>query len=187
MENLNNLSQRPEHVPGNYSGPQFLVTGIGASAGGVQALQTFFRHTPDKSGVAYIVILHLSPDHDSMLAEILQLVTGMPVLQIKEKVLIKPDHVYVVPPDHHLMAEDGHIIVSKNLLLEERRAPVDIFFRTLGETHGEKAVCVVLSGTGANGSMGLKRVKERGGRCTYRIPAKQSSMKCHVMLSKQGW
>lgn len=170
MKNSNNSDPQSETAPGDHSGKQFLITGIGASAGGVQALQTFFKHVPGKSGIAYVVILHLSPDHDSLLAEILQLVTSMPVTQVKEKVQIKPDHVYVVPPDHHLIVEEESIIVSKNILLEERRAPVDIFFRSLGETYRERAVCVVLSGTGANGSMGLKRVKERGGAVYVQDP-----------------
>lgn len=183
MENFNNSGQQSENVPGDRSVPQFLITGIGASAGGVQALQTFFKNVPDRSGIAYVVILHLSPDHDSMLAEILKLATSMPVTQVKEKVLIKPDHVYVVPPDHHLIVEDESIVVSKNILLEERRAPIDIFFRSLGDTHGERSVCVVLSGTGANGSMGLKRVKEKGGAIYVQDPqeAEFSEMVRHAM------
>ncbi len=149
---------------------EFLIVGMGASAGGIQAFHEFFQHTPPQSGMAYVVILHLSPDHDSSLAQVLQTVTKMPVMQVTEKVRVTPDHVYVVPPNQHLTMQDDHIIVSPNTQIEERRAPVDIFFRTLAEEHGPKAIAVILSGTGANGSMGLKRVKERGGATFVQNP-----------------
>ena len=144
----------------------FIIVGIGASAGGVQAMQEFFKNVPQNSGMAYVVILHLSPDYDSKLAQVLQHETAMPVTQVKEKILIRPDHVYVVPPDRHLTMEGEYIAVTPNINVEERRAPVDIFFRTLADQHGPRAISVILSGTGANGSMGLKRIKERGG-ATY--------------------
>jgi PAS domain S-box-containing protein len=144
----------------------FLIVGIGASAGGIQALQEFFRNVPADSGMAYVVILHLSPDHDSQLAQVLQYHADIPVEKVTEKTAIKPNHVYVVPPDRHLTIEENFIAVAPNLNMEERRAPVDIFFRTLADHHGPRAISVVLSGTGANGSMGLKRIKERGG-ATY--------------------
>ena len=141
----------------------FLVVGLGASAGGVQALRAFFQHAPADPLIAYVIILHLSPDHDSQLAQVLQAVTRLPVAQVTEKVAVAPGHIYVVSPNQHLTMEAGFIVPSPNLRVEDRRAPVDIFFRTLGDTYGPRAVCVVLSGTGANGSMGLKRIKERGG------------------------
>lgn len=152
------------------SNGEFLIVGLGASAGGIQAFQEFFQHTPPKSGMAYVVILHLSPDHDSSLAHVLQTVTKMSVTQVTEKVKVEPDHVYVVPPNQHLTMQDGSIIVTPNTQIEERRAPVDIFFRTLGDEHGSRAIAVILSGTGANGSMGLKRVKERGGATFVQNP-----------------
>jgi PAS domain S-box-containing protein len=144
----------------------FMIVGLGASAGGIQALQEFFRNVPENSGMAYVVILHLSPDHDSKLAQVLQLETEMPVTQVKERTVIKPDHVYVVSPDRHLTMEGEYIAVTPNMTTEDRRAPVDIFFRTLADQHGPRAISVTLSGTGANGSMGMKRIKERGG-ATY--------------------
>ncbi|HEV7929028.1 MAG TPA: CheR family methyltransferase, partial [Nitrosospira sp.] len=148
-----------------------LVVGIGASAGGIQALQEFFENVPADSSIAYVVILHLSPEHESRLASVLQTVCAIPVTQMVEKVHVEPDHVYVIPPDKHLTMSDGYIEVSANISMEERRAPVDIFFRTLAEAKGPRAVCVVLSGTGADGSMGLKRVKERGGAAFVQSPA----------------
>jgi two-component system CheB/CheR fusion protein len=121
----------------------FLVVGLGASAGGIQALREFFEHAPADSGLAYVVILHLSPDHDSQLAQVIQAVTSIPVTQVTEQVEIAPNHIYVVPPNQHLVLEEGTIVPSLNLHVEERRAPVDIFFRTLADSHGPRAVSVV--------------------------------------------
>lgn len=145
------------------NGQNFLVVGIGASAGGINALREFFENVPQHSGMAYVVILHLSPDYDSRLAQVIQLTCNIPVSKVEERTRIKPDHVYVIPPDKSLVMVDGYVEVNTINTIEERRAPVDIFFRTLAESHGSRAVAVILSGTGANGSMGLKRVKENGG------------------------
>ncbi|QPH38595.1 CheR family methyltransferase [Pedobacter endophyticus] len=165
---------------------EFLIVGIGASAGGIQALQEFFRGVPEDSGMAYVVILHLSPDHDSQLAAILQQETKIRVTQVTSRTTIEANHLYVVPPDRHLTMQDGEIAVSPNLNIEERRAPVDIFFRSLADQHGPRAVCIVLSGTGANGSMGLKRIKERGGACFVQNPreAEFNEMPRHAIATE---
>jgi two-component system CheB/CheR fusion protein len=144
-------------------GSGFLVVGIGASAGGIQALSEFFANVRHDDGIAYVVILHLSPDHDSHLAHVLQQVTKLPVEQVTKQTKLHPNNVYVVPPDKSLAINDGNITIKAIKTVEERRAPVDIFFRTLAEYHGSNAVGVILSGSGANGSMGLKRIKEMGG------------------------
>lgn len=149
---------------------EFFIVGIGASAGGINALQNFFKHVPEQSGMAYVVILHLSPDHDSQLASVLQRETKIPTAQVTERIRVQPNHIYVVPPDRHLTIEDSFIAVSPNMQIEDRRAPVDIFFRTLADQHGPRAVGVILSGTGANGSMGIKRIKERGGATFVQNP-----------------
>ena len=152
----------PDSAAGiQHSDDKFLVVGIGASAGGINALQEFFRKLPQDSGVAYVVILHLSPDFDSKLAEVLQNTSIIPVHRVKEKLRIEKDNAYVISPDSSLKIVDGHLLVTPISTIEERRAPVDIFFRTLAESHRERAVAVILSGTGANGSMGLKRIKEK--------------------------
>jgi two-component system, chemotaxis family, CheB/CheR fusion protein len=148
----------------------FLVVGIGASAGGVRALRNFFANVPARTGMAYVVILHLSPDHDSQLAEVLQSVSRLPVSKVEQRIRVEPDHVYVIPPNKSLEIEDGHIEAMDVTSHEVRRAPIDIFFRTLAQSHGPRAVSVVLSGTGANGSMGMKRVKEMGGLCIVQDP-----------------
>ncbi|HEY0432773.1 MAG TPA: CheR family methyltransferase, partial [Chitinophagaceae bacterium] len=161
---------RADGIPAKADPNGLFIVGIGASAGGIQAFQEFFQHVPAKSGLAYVLILHLSPDYDSQLASVLQASTSIPVRQVTEKTAVEPDHIYVISPNHHLTMKEGSIMVSENLHVEERRAPVDIFFRTLAEEHGPNAIAVVLSGTGANGSMGIKRVKENGGAAFVQNP-----------------
>jgi two-component system CheB/CheR fusion protein len=147
-----------------------LVVGLGASAGGIEALRTFFAHVPAQSGSAYVVILHLSPDHDSKLAEVLQTTAPIPVMQVKHPVRIEADHVYVVPPNRRLDIVDGMLTLSDMTQREHRRSPVDVFFRALADAHGSRSVGIVLSGTGPNGSAGLKRVKEYGGLTIAQAP-----------------
>ena len=142
---------------------QFLIVGIGASAGGIQALKDFFAQVPKDSGMAYVVILHMSPEHESRLAEILQVTSAIPVTQVRQRLKVKPNQVYVIPPNQNLAMTDGHLDLVSAIGAEERRSPIDLFFRTLAETNNDRAVSVVLSGTGADGSVGLKRIKEHGG------------------------
>lgn len=165
-----NETNEVKHLQDKPGKSEFLIVGIGASAGGIQALQEFFNAVSIESGIAYVVILHLSPDHDSQLAAVLQRETSLPVAQVTKKTQIKPNHIYVVPPNQHLTIEREYIEVSPNISTEERRAPVDIFFRSLADEYGPRAIAVILSGTGANGSMGLKRIKERGGACFVQNP-----------------
>jgi two-component system CheB/CheR fusion protein len=165
------MSIKPSHQEDKtVATDNFLIVGIGASAGGVQALRTFFENVPEDSGIAYVVILHLSPSYDSHLAEVLAQVTTIPVTKVTERITVRPDHIYVVPPNQHLTIADDAIEVSPNTSIEERRAPVDIFFRTLADAHGPRAISVILSGTGANGSMGMKRIKEQGGAAFVQNP-----------------
>ncbi|HEY8560145.1 MAG TPA: PAS domain S-box protein [Pyrinomonadaceae bacterium] len=164
--NLNNQDEEPERRTND-----FLIVSIGASAGGIKALGEFFERVPANSGMAYVVVLHLSPNHDSRLAEVLQRNAKIPVTQVRKRVSIEPDHVYVISPDKSLAMEGGELALSEITSFEERRAPVDIFFRSLAESHESRAVAVILSGTGTDGSMGIKRVKERGGVCFVQDPS----------------
>src|SRR5262249_14826177 len=141
----------------------FPIVGVGASAGGLQALQQFFAHMPPDSGMAFVVILHLSRTHESNAAPLLQQVTAMPVIQVTEAVPVAPNRVYVIPPASDLSMVDGSINLQEREEPRERRAPIDLFFRTLADTHGASAAGVVLSGSGADGASGLQRIKEHGG------------------------
>jgi two-component system, chemotaxis family, CheB/CheR fusion protein len=147
-----------------------LIVGLGASAGGVSALRDFFSHLQPDSGHAYIVVLHLSPDHESKLAEVLQSVSPVPVTQVNQSVRMRPNHVYVISPNHSLTADDGTLVTSLVTRTEQRRAPVDLFFRALADAEGARAVSVILSGTGSDGASGFKRVKEHGGLVIVQEP-----------------
>ena len=162
-----------ETDPPHQAGPrgQLPVVGLGASAGGIQALKRFFAHVDPPSGAAYVVILHLSPDHESHLAEVLQSASAMPVAQVTSSIPIEADHVYVLPPNKSLKIADGQLSASDFVRAEERRAPVDLFFRALADSHGIDSIGVILSGTGPNGSVGLKRIKACGGLVIAQDPA----------------
>ena len=118
--------------------PTFPLVGLGASAGGIQALQTFFENMPNQSGMAFVVIMHLSPNHESNLASILQHRTSMPVLQVTEPTRVAPNHVYVIPPSKHLLLQDGHIEVVEPQQATGKRLAVDLFFRTLSASYGPR-------------------------------------------------
>lgn len=156
-------STLPESESDSRAADDFLIVGLGASAGGIHTLKEFFAKVPEDSGMAYVVILHMSPEYESRLAEIIQVSSSIPVTQVRERVKVIPNHVYVVPPSQNLAMTDGHLDLTSKITAEERRSPVDLFFRTVADTNQDRAVAVVLSGTGADGSLGLKRVKERGG------------------------
>lgn len=139
------------------------VVGIGASAGGVGALRSFFQHAPANSGLAFVVLVHLSPEHESRLTEILQQETGMAVLQVNAPVAIEPDHVYVISPTRNLSMVDGTLTLGEPGQPRGQRVAIDLFFRALAAAQGRNAIAVVLSGAGSDGALGLARVKEEGG------------------------
>jgi two-component system CheB/CheR fusion protein len=144
------------------------IVGLGASAGGIRPLKEFFAHVQPGAGISYVIILHLSPDYESRLAEVLQTTTRVPVTQVTTETSIEADHVYVIPPGSLLEIRDRILVPSD--MTGRRHTPVDAFFRTLADSHGSRSVCVVLSGTGADGSVGLKRLKEYGGLIVAQNP-----------------
>ena len=149
----------------------FFLVGVGASAGGVAACKSFFANVTPGSGMAYVVVMHLSKDHESHLAEILQNVTALPVVQVGGTVKVEPDHVYVIPPSNYLVMDDGHIRLTEPQRVRGQRLQIDLFFRTLAEAYGPEAVAVVLSGSGSDGTLGMQRVKENGGFTVVQDPA----------------
>ena len=148
----------------------FPVVGIGASAGGINALLRFFEHAPANTGMAFVVILHLSPKHESNIDAILQRVTRMPVKQVSAPTRIEADHVYVIAPTHELLMEDGELRVADIERPHGRHVAIDVFFRTLASVQKALAFSVVLSGTGSDGSLGLMRIKEQGGVTLVQSP-----------------
>ncbi len=141
----------------------FVVVGLGASAGGLQALEAFFSALPKTDGAAFVVVIHLDPSRESEMAEILGRSVPLPVTQVTEAVEVERGHVYVIPPNRNLAMEDGQLRLEPLEDERRRRRPIDHFFRTLGEAYAEHAVGVVLSGTGQNGTVGVRRIKECGG------------------------
>lgn len=148
----------------------FPVVGIGASAGGVEALREFFSATSATSGMAFVVIQHLSPDHESLMAEILARHTPMPVQQIQDGMIIEPNHVYVIRPGRTVTLEDGKLHLGEPVEARGHRRPVDDFFRSLALEQQDKAIVVVLSGMGTNGSAGAQAIKAVGGLCIAQEP-----------------
>ena len=145
------------------------VVGIGASAGGLKALQMFFEALPVDSDLAFVVVVHLAPELKSSLAELLQAQTSMPVAQVTEQVRMEPNHVYVIPPNKNLSVTDGHLSLSDLEHSRSRRAPIDAFFRTVAASHPH-GIGIVFSGSGADGSVGLKAIKEAGGVVMAQLP-----------------
>lgn len=148
----------------------FPVVGIGASAGGLEAICTMFRQMPADSGMAFVIVLHLSPDHQSVADRIIQETTAMPVRQVTEPVPIERNHVYVISPANRLSTNDGYLRVTPANRRRGDHVAIDLFFRDLADVHKDHAFCVVLSGTGADGAVGLSRIKEQGGVTLVQTP-----------------
>jgi two-component system, chemotaxis family, CheB/CheR fusion protein len=143
---------------------EFPIIGIGASAGGIDAFHSFFKHMPTDCGMAFVMILHLPPARKSMLTEILARWTSMPVIEVSDHIKIKPNHVYVPPPHAIVQLVDGHLTVDMPADEAGRQIrPIDAFFDSLGSVLRERAFGIVLSGTGSDGALGLKAIKECGG------------------------
>lgn len=149
----------------------FPIVGLGASAGGLAALKTFFSQVPEDSGLAFVVVVHLSPEHKSHLAELLQPHVKIPVQQVLETVKLEPNRVYVIPPGANLDTIDTHLRLTELEQRREERTPIDHFFRTLARTHDGEAIGVILTGTGSDGTLGIREIKEGGGTCVVQDPA----------------
>lgn len=159
-------NRRPDAEPGESNAARSalrLIVGIGASAGGLQAFKTFFANMPAGSGMAFVLVQHLDPQHRSMLVELLTAGTAMQVVEAEDRTPVVADHVYVIPPNATLGIADGKLRVSKPAPAREHRRPVDTFFSTLAEDQKENAVCIILSGGGSDGTEGLRAIKEHGG------------------------
>jgi len=141
----------------------FPIVGIGASAGGLEALEQFFQNVPKKCGIAFVVIQHLDPNHVGIMPELLQRTTEMKVVQVTDHLQIEPNHVYVIPPNKSMSILNGYLHLFEPVELRGLRLPIDYFFRSLAEDQHEKSIGVILSGMGSDGSLGLKAIKEKNG------------------------
>ncbi|HEY5465147.1 MAG TPA: chemotaxis protein CheB [Hanamia sp.] len=143
----------------------FPVVGVGASAGGLQAFTKFIKGIPDNAGMAYVLVQHLAPSHQSLLPELLQKITDIPVIQISDDIEVEPNHIYIIPSNKIMKATDGVLKLSPRPAKDqnERNLPIDLFFTSLAEVHQAHAIGVVLSGTASDGTQGLKAIKDHGG------------------------
>jgi len=156
------LSESPQKKKELRSDNGFPIVGLGASAGGLQSLQRFFGSVPARPGMAFVVVTHLDPDHESLMPEMLKKATDMEVVHIQDGMRVEPDTVYVIPPNKDLGIMKG-VLQLENAERRGLRAPINRFFRLLAEDQGERAIAIVLSGLGSDGTVGIKVIKEKLG------------------------
>ena len=147
------------------------VVGMGGSAGSIGAIQKFLSDVSEDSGAAYVVVIHLSPEHESVLPDLLRKSTSLPVVTVGENVVMQSDHVYVISPGKQLSIADGTLQSFELNRPKGRHVTIDLFFRTLAEAHGVNACAIVFSGGDGDGAIGLKRIKERGGLTIAQDPS----------------
>ena len=158
----------PPHAPARAG---FTIVGIGASAGGLEALELFLSGVPADSGLAYVVVQHLDPQHKDIMVELLQRGTPMPVVQISDRLRVQPGHVYVIPPNRDLSILHGVLHLLEPAAPRGLRLPIDFFLRSLAADQQANAIAVILSGMGSDGALGLGAIKERGGAVFVQDPA----------------
>jgi two-component system, chemotaxis family, CheB/CheR fusion protein len=155
----------PARSPVRVGSPKglFPVVAIGASAGGLEALELFLKHVPAQSGMAFVIVQHLDPTQKGMLVELLQRTSALPVVQVTDRMRVQPEHVYVIPPNKDLSILHGvlHLLVPS--APRGLRLPIDFFFRSLADDMQQRAIGVILSGMGADGTLGLRAIRERAG------------------------
>ncbi len=146
----------------NQKGAQY-IAGIGASAGGLEALQEFFKAVPLKTGIGFVVIQHLSPDYKSLMDELLARYTKLPILKADDGMLVEPDKVYLIPARKNLSIFHGRLMLEDQGARNGIILPIDIFFRSLAKDIEKRAIGIILSGTGSDGTLGTRAIKEAGG------------------------
>ncbi len=139
------------------------IVGIGASAGGLEALRSFFTDMPQETGLVFVVIQHLAPDHKSLMVELLARATRLTVMRAVDGMEVRPNHIYLIPPKYNMSMEGDKLRLTPGPGGKTLNLPIDIFFRSLAEEHRERSVAVILSGTGSDGARGIRAVKEMGG------------------------
>ena len=149
----------------------FPIVGIGASAGGLEALDQFLGRVPTGSGMAFVIVQHLDPTRKGIMSELLQRATGMKVIEVKDRTTVRPDCVYVIPPNKDMSLLHGVLHLLKPTATRGMRLPIDFFLRSLAQDQQEHSVGVILSGMGSDGTMGLRAIKENAGVVLVQEPA----------------
>ncbi|MFA6151609.1 MAG: chemotaxis protein CheB [Chitinophagaceae bacterium] len=156
-------SSHPVAITKSSKGDTFFIVAIGASAGGLEAITALLKHLPPDTGMSFIYIQHLSPDHKSILSALLSKVTKMQVQEVTNKILMEPDNVYVIPPDKEMTVTNGHIRLTPRHRNRVFNLPIDSFFSTLADKHKEAAIGIILSGNASDGTAGIAAIKHGGG------------------------
>ena len=164
----------PEQVeqPPEQQSAGFPIVGIGASAGGLAAFEAFFSTMPADSdpGMAFVLVQHLARDHKSILSELIRRYTRMEVFEVEDGMVIKPNCAYIIPPNRDMALVNGALQLLEPTLARGIRLPIDFFFRSLAQDQHERAICIVLSGTGSDGALGVRAVKGEGGMVMAQTP-----------------
>ncbi len=148
----------------------FPIVGIGMSAGGLEALEAFAREAPLDSEIAFVVVQHLDPTHPSMLADLIRRCTSLPVEQVEDGMRVVPNHIYIIPPNCDMALMQGKLHLIEPVARRGLRLPIDFFFRSLAEELADKAICIILSGTGTDGTLGLREIRGAGGMVMVQDP-----------------
>jgi len=154
---------RPVQVHAEQGPAALPIVGIGASAGGLEALEEFLKHTSPGSGMAYVIVQHLDPTHKGAMVELLQRITTMPVVQVTDRVRVEANTVYVIPPNKDMSLLHGVLHLLPQTSPRGLNLPIDFFFRSLAQDQQERSIGVILSGMGSDGTLGLRAIKEQGG------------------------
>ncbi len=162
------VAQRETLTP---TGAAFPIVGIGASAGGLEALEQFLGHVPAGSGMAFVIVQHLDPTHKGIMPELLQRATSMKVIQVKDRTKVRPDCVYVIPPNKDMSILHGVLHLLDPVAPRGLRLPIDFFLRSLALDQQEHSIGVILSGMGSDGTLGLRAIKEKAGVVLVQDPA----------------
>ena len=148
----------------------FPIVGIGASAGGLEALDLFLKNVPVNSGMAFVIVQHLDPTHKGIMVELLQRATAMKVVQVEDRMQVEPDRVYVIPPNRDMSLLHGALHLLDPVAPRGLRLPIDFFFRSLADDLHDKSIGVILSGMGSDGTLGLRAIKEKAGVVFVQAP-----------------
>ncbi|KKH72705.1 chemotaxis protein CheR [Methanosarcina mazei] len=151
---------------------EFPIVGVGASAGGLAAFEAFFSAIPydTKLGMAFVLVQHLDPTHRSLLSDLIGRYTQMPVYEVKDGMLVQPDCIYVIPPNHDMVLEYGALQLQEPAEPRGHHLPIDLFFRSLAQNKQEMAIGIILSGTGSDGTLGIQAIKTEGGMVMVQSP-----------------
>ncbi|QIL75160.1 chemotaxis protein CheB [Hymenobacter sp. HDW8] len=173
----------PSQIPASVTSPQlrlanhqdnvqdkFTIVGLGGSAGSLHAFEDFFETMPVDSGMAFVIVTHLAPEQDATLAGVLQQFTRMPVREAEDGMRIRPNEVYVIPPNKDMSLLHGTLLLFAPTQPRGKRMPIDFFFQSLAKDARERAVCIICSGMGTDGTIGLKMVMENFGMVMVQAP-----------------